>query len=151
MEIKVLLCNCKGLCDSFKDSDMNTLPFAVESDLDVKQDILRSMFVSGNVDFPTNLARTESNPDLRQMAVRNLGMMPKEKTGDALKTIYEGDNTLDVRKAAIMGLFLQKNDVALVELARKETNAELKKEIVGRLSLMKSKVALDYLMELLNK
>ena len=50
-----------------------------------------------------------------------------------------------------MGLFIQKNDVALVELARKETNAELKKEIVGRLSLMKSKVALDYLMELLNK
>lgn len=26
MEIKVLLCNCKGLCDSFKDSDMNKLP-----------------------------------------------------------------------------------------------------------------------------
>lgn len=36
MEIKVLLCNCKGLCDSFKDANMNTLPFAVESDLDVK-------------------------------------------------------------------------------------------------------------------
>jgi hypothetical protein len=33
MEIKVLLCNCKGLCDSFKEADMNTLPFAVESDL----------------------------------------------------------------------------------------------------------------------
>ena len=24
MEIKVLLCNCKGLCDSFKDSDMKS-------------------------------------------------------------------------------------------------------------------------------
>jgi heterodisulfide reductase subunit A-like polyferredoxin len=40
MEIKVLLCNCKGLCDSFKEADMNTLPFAVESDLDVKYSIL---------------------------------------------------------------------------------------------------------------
>ncbi|MBK9167779.1 MAG: hypothetical protein IPM24_09975 [Bryobacterales bacterium] len=35
MKIKVLLCNCKGLCASFKDSDFNTLPFAVESELDV--------------------------------------------------------------------------------------------------------------------
>ena len=41
MEIKVLMCNCKGLCDSFKDSDMNTLPFEVESDLDVKYTVLR--------------------------------------------------------------------------------------------------------------
>ena len=40
MEIKVLLCNCKGLCDSFKDSDMNKLPFEVESDLDVKYTVL---------------------------------------------------------------------------------------------------------------
>ncbi|MGZ8404791.1 MAG: hypothetical protein ACXWWB_03905 [Nitrospira sp.] len=40
MDIKVLLCNCKGLCDSFKDSDMNKLPFEVESDLDVKYTVL---------------------------------------------------------------------------------------------------------------
>lgn len=40
MEIKVLLCNCKGLCGSFKDSDMNRLPFAVESDLGVKYTVL---------------------------------------------------------------------------------------------------------------
>jgi heterodisulfide reductase subunit A-like polyferredoxin len=40
VEIKVVLCNCKGLCDSFKDADMNTLPFAVESDLDVKYTVL---------------------------------------------------------------------------------------------------------------
>jgi len=36
MNIKVLLCNCKGLCDSFKNTDMNTLPFSVESDLDIE-------------------------------------------------------------------------------------------------------------------
>ncbi len=35
MKIKVLLCNCKGLCPSFKNTDMNTLPFLVESELDV--------------------------------------------------------------------------------------------------------------------
>lgn len=40
MEIKVLLCNCKGLCPSFKDADMNTFPFEVESELNVKYTVL---------------------------------------------------------------------------------------------------------------
>ena len=40
MKIKVLLCNCKGLCSSFQNSDMNTLPFQLESDLDVQYVIL---------------------------------------------------------------------------------------------------------------
>ena len=40
MNIKILLCNCKGLCQSFKDSDFNTLPFEVESELDVEYAVL---------------------------------------------------------------------------------------------------------------
>ena len=40
MRIKILLCNCKGLCDSFKNADMNTLPFQIESELDVQYTIL---------------------------------------------------------------------------------------------------------------
>jgi heterodisulfide reductase subunit A-like polyferredoxin len=36
MKVKVLLCNCKGLCASFRDTDMNTLPFQVESELEVE-------------------------------------------------------------------------------------------------------------------
>jgi len=34
-ENKALMCNRKGLCDSFKNTDFNTLPFQVESELDV--------------------------------------------------------------------------------------------------------------------
>lgn len=40
MRIKVVLCNCKGLCPSFKDADMDTLPFMVESELDVQYTIV---------------------------------------------------------------------------------------------------------------
>lgn len=40
MESKVLLCNCKGLWDSFKHADMNKLPFEVESDRDVTYTVL---------------------------------------------------------------------------------------------------------------
>ncbi len=40
MKIKTLLCNCKGLCPSFKNTDMNTLPFELESDLDISYAIV---------------------------------------------------------------------------------------------------------------
>jgi heterodisulfide reductase subunit A-like polyferredoxin len=35
-KIKLVLCNCKGLCPSFKDINMNTLPFEAESELDIE-------------------------------------------------------------------------------------------------------------------
>jgi hypothetical protein len=85
------------------------------------------------------------------MAVRNLGMMSSDKTGEAIVAIYGSDVAVETRKAAIDALFMQRNDVALVALARKEKDLDLKKAIVQRLSMMKSKVALDYLMEILNK
>ena len=34
MKVKTLICNCKGL-DPFRYADMNTLPFEIESELDV--------------------------------------------------------------------------------------------------------------------
>lgn len=42
MKIKILLCNCKDLFGSFEDSDINTLPFRVESELDVQCTVLQS-------------------------------------------------------------------------------------------------------------
>jgi heterodisulfide reductase subunit A-like polyferredoxin len=51
VKIKMLLCNCKGLCASFKDTNMNTLPFQVESDLDVEYTVLHPQLCGqgGNV------------------------------------------------------------------------------------------------------
>jgi hypothetical protein len=48
-------------------------------------------------------------------------------------------------------LFVQNNAEALVALARKESDPAMKRALVQRLSVMKSKVALDYLVELLGK
>ena len=46
-------------------------------------------------------------------------------------------------------LFLQNNAKLLVDLARAEKDPQMKKEIVSKLSIMHSKDATDYLMELL--
>ena len=75
--------------------------------------------------------------------------MGSKGTGDALVEIYSTDKDVTVRKAVIHALFLQNNDVGLVSLARKEADMTMKKEIVQRLSNMHSKVATDYMLELL--
>jgi heterodisulfide reductase subunit A-like polyferredoxin len=42
MEVKVVLCNCKGLCPSFKETDMDTLLFDIESNLDATYAVLNA-------------------------------------------------------------------------------------------------------------
>lgn len=122
-----------------------------ESSIDVKRQILRAMFAGGNADRLIELARTEKNPDLRREAVRSLGQMGTRRTGDALLQIYATDRDVDVRKAVINALFTQDNATSLVALARKEDDLTMKKEIVQKLSQMRSKVATDYMIELLGK
>jgi HEAT repeat protein len=122
-----------------------------ESSVDIKKAIIQAMFVGGNSTRMTELAKGEPNPELRRVAIRNLGLMGSKGTSEALVDIYNTDKDVTVRKAVINALFLQNNATALVALARKETDLTIKKEIVQRLSTMNSKVATDYMLELLNK
>jgi len=122
-----------------------------ESSLDVKKQIIRALFTGGSVTRLSELARGEQNPELRLLAIRNLGVMGSKRTGDVLVEIYGSDKDPEVRKAVINGLFVSNNAEGLVALARKESDPSMKKEMVSRLSNMHSKVATDFLLELLNK
>jgi HEAT repeat protein len=121
-----------------------------ESTVDVKKNIIRAMFTGGNITHLTDIAKSDANPELRLLAVRNLGMMGSKRTGDTLVELY-ADKDPEVKKAVINGLFVGNNAEGLVALARKEQDPAMKKEIVSRLSNMRSKAATDYLIELLNK
>ncbi len=125
--------------------------YTKESSRDVKRQILQAMFVGGNAERLIQLAKTESDPELRRLAVRNLGLMGSKRTGDALVEIYMTDKDPEIRKAVVQGLFIQNNAESLVALARKENDVTMKREIVSKLSLMRSKAAMDYLMELIEK
>ena len=123
--------------------------YSTETSVDVKKRILQAMFVGGDADKLIELAKGEKDPELRKTAIRNLGLMRSAGTAETLASIYGSDASSDVRKAVVNALFLQNNAKALVDLARAEKNPEMKKEIVSKLSIMKSKEATDYLMELL--
>jgi HEAT repeat protein len=121
-----------------------------DSSVDVKKQIIRAMFTGGNASRLIELAKAEQNPELRLLAVRNLGIMSSKQTADALVEIYGTSKDAEIRKAVVNSLFIQNNAEGLVALARKESDPSMKKEIVSKLSLMHSKAATDYLMEILN-
>jgi HEAT repeat protein len=131
------------------DDELSKL-YAQETVKEAKKRILQAMFVGGNAERLIALAKTEPDPELRRTAIRNLGLMGHERTGPTLVEMYGVDRDPAVKKAVLDGLFLQNAADALVTLARKESDPELKRRIVEKLSLMSgSKVAMDYLMELL--
>jgi HEAT repeat protein len=120
-----------------------------ESSVEIKKSILNAMFVGGDADKLIELAKNERDPELRKTAIHQLGLMKRPGTAEALTSIYASDASVDVRKSVVNALFLQGNATALVALARAERNPEMKKDIVSKLSNMKSKEATDYLLELL--
>src|SRR4051812_20003807 len=122
-----------------------------ETGVPVKKQILQAMFVGGNSTRMIELARSEKEPELRAAAVRNLGLMGGAKTGDTLVEMYGTEKDPAVRKNVVNALFIQGNATALVAIARKETDPEMKKSVVQKLSMMQGKVVTDYMQELLSK
>ena len=123
-----------------------------ESAVDIKRRIIQAMFVGGNVTRMSELANNEQNVDLRRAAIRNLGLMGSAKSGDMLASLYAKEKDAAIKREIINAFFLQNNAEQLVAMARKETDPAMRKDIVSRLSQMpRSKIALDYLMEILGK
>ena len=121
-----------------------------ESSVEVKKQIIQAMFVSGNASRLIELAKSEPNAELRRTAIRNLGVMGNKGTADALVEIYGAERDVELKKAVIQALAIQSNGAALVALARKEQDPALKRDIVQRMSHIKSDVVTQYMMELLN-
>jgi HEAT repeat protein/TolA-binding protein len=120
-----------------------------EDNKDLRQTMVRAFSSMGAVDQITQIIKTEKDPSVRQQAIRSLGGMKTERTGPALVELYGAEQDKDVRKAVISALGSQNNVDGLVSIARKETNPELKLEVVRRIADMapRNKAAMDYLME----
>lgn len=121
--------------------------YSSESAPEIRQRILESLSGSRNGTFLLDIAKAEKDPKLKRTAIHMLGGM--KTTGDALVTLYGGEQDAQVRRAILDSLSGQRNAKQLVDLARKESDPQMKREIVSRLSGMKSKEASDYLLELL--
>jgi HEAT repeat protein len=122
-----------------------------ETSVEVKKNIIQAMFIGGSADKLGELARAETNPELRVAAIKNLGLVSGEHSSGILKSLYESDQNSEVRHAVITALFLHGDAKTLVALGRAEKNPDLRKSIVTKLSIMNSRDAADFLMEILNE
>ncbi|MFZ3244490.1 MAG: HEAT repeat domain-containing protein [Candidatus Acidiferrales bacterium] len=118
---------------------------------EVRRAILQAMFIAGDADHLENLAKSEKDEDLRIAAIHDMGLIGSDRTGSTLISMYAGAKDPSTSRAVLQALFLQGDAQAIVDIARKETDPEMKKDAVQKLSLMHSKVATDYLLEILNK
>ena len=123
--------------------------YNTESSPELRRAILQAFFLSGDAGRLVAAAQTEKDPELRRAAVRNLGLIHSDESGKALQAIYAKETDRDTRAEVLNAFFLQNNAAALVAIARSEKDPDLKREAVQKLSLMHSKEATDYLMELL--
>lgn len=115
----------------------------------IKEAILNALTTSRSGDRMMEIMRSEKDPKIRAMIVQRILWSKNDKRVEALLSFYSSETDLTVKRAALNALRSQNDAKLLVDLAHKETNPEMKKEIVRHLSTMKSKEATDYLMELL--
>ena len=80
---------------------------------------------------------------------RQLGNIREEAAVNSLVSLYGSESDKGIRSEIINSFHNQNAAKPLVDIARKETDPELKRQVVQRLSNMRSKEATDYLMELL--
>ncbi len=117
-----------------------------------KSDIINSLVAAGQkgAEALGTIAASEQNPELRRRAIRNTGVAGGMAEAPTLVAAYKKYTDPETKKAVIQALFLAGDSHDLIELARAEKDPALKQEIVQQLSIMQSKEATDYMLEILN-
>jgi hypothetical protein len=122
-----------------------------ESSLQVKRAILEALFISNQVERLGELARNEPDFGLRAVAIQNLGLVGGSESARALREIYAGEARREIRTAVLEAFFIQGNVEALLEIARTETDPELRQKAVLHLSHMDSEQATEFMLEILGE
>ncbi|MBZ5579924.1 MAG: hypothetical protein LAP40_25485 [Acidobacteriia bacterium] len=147
-DIQVTAINYLGAIERKKGNNQTLLEiYNSSNDVNVKRAVLGALRSAGDADHLLQAVKGEKSADLRSEGVRMLGSRPE--TGDGLVSLYGSEQDLNVKRAIADSLTAQRNAKALVDLARKETNREMKLDLVRRLSNMQSKEATDYMLEIL--
>ncbi len=123
-----------------------------EASDDGKIQILRGLMTSESRDAISQIAMTEASAAVRVAAIRDMGAMGRgTQTGAELVSLYAKEKDPAVRKEILRALAMQDDAKDLIEVARKESDSDLKVFAVRQLSQMRSKEAQDYMMEILSK
>ncbi|HEY2497139.1 MAG TPA: tetratricopeptide repeat protein [Candidatus Angelobacter sp.] len=121
------------------------------TDVEAKEGLLQAMGMAGDAQGLTEAATAEKDPAVRRHAIRDLGLFGGGEGSSTLMNIYNSNTDIDTKKEVVNALFLHGAGKEMVALARKETNPQMKRELIQKMSLMSSPEISDYMMEILNK
>jgi hypothetical protein len=125
--------------------------YQTENSPEIRRELLQAFFLAGDANKLLEAAKNEKSPELRRAAVRNLGLIHSDQSDKALAEMYARETDRGIREEVLNAYFIQGNATGLVAIAKTEKDPGLKKAAVQKLSLMHSKEASDYMMELLQK
>jgi hypothetical protein len=120
-------------------------------DVETREAAVGAMLLCGCSHELAQIVDTEKDPVVLDKAINTLGLVGGEESLAALTKVYNSQAGVPVKKKVINALFLHGAGKEMVALARKETNPELKRELIQKMSLMNSQEITDYMMEILNK
>jgi tetratricopeptide (TPR) repeat protein len=121
------------------------------ADADTRDAVVHAMLLCGDSEGLAEIANTEKDPKVLGSAIKTLGLVGGHDSLNALTTIYNSHSDIETKKLVINSLFLHNAGKEMVAMARKETNPELKRELISKMSLMRSPEITEYMMEILNK
>jgi HEAT repeat protein len=122
--------------------------YRTSSNTAVKRAILQSAMQSGSRDLLVDAAKSETNPELRADAIRQLAM-----TGgaDQLWQLYGSTRSIEDKKAILHSMFMSGDSSRLVEIAQQDGNPELRAAAIQSLGLMGENGRPDALVALFEK
>jgi hypothetical protein len=121
------------------------------TDAETRQAVITGMLMSGDTQGLVEITATEKDPEVLDKAIETLGMVGGQDSLTALTNMYNSHNDLPTKKRVINAMFVHNAAKEMVALARKETNPELKRVWLQKLSVMSSPEITEYMMEILNK
>jgi HEAT repeat protein len=120
-------------------------------DAETREAAVGAMLLCGCAHELAEIVQTEKDPNVLDKAINTLGLVGGDESLATLTKVYNSQADLSVKKKVVNALFLHGAGKEMVALARKETNPELRKALIQKMSLMSSPEISDYMMEILNK
>jgi tetratricopeptide (TPR) repeat protein len=121
------------------------------TDRETREEAVGAMMLCGCSHELSEIALTEKDPVVLDKAINMLGLVGGQDSLATLMKLYGTQSDVALKKKVINSLFLRAAGKEMVALARKETNPELKKALIQKMSLVSSPEITEYMMEILNK
>ena len=119
---------------------------------DTKHAIIQACVAADDTDLLKQIANNKNeDTKLRIEAMRSLGATGGKDADATLVQIYKSEQNVELRRAALDGMFVNDDSKDMIALAKAETDPQMKRIIIEKLSVMDSKDVRDFMLEILNK